>query len=123
MVGNPRLRNLIEKVGEAFQALIDAAVEECIKEWCKAAKAKNLKPVFTTADIERCLAERYPELWQLLTSIYPLGGGRRYTVRSHLARTLNRLASSEKGLKRGLRRPPPPDWTAPDIAEYECIDP
>ena len=71
----------------------------------------------------RVLAEKYPEIWLILTNLYPIYVGERYTARKRIADTLDELAKKGKIRRKGFRRPAPPLWGAEEVAEYECIDP
>jgi len=116
MAASPRLRGL-----PGVRNLIDAAIEDCVRDLCNIAVSKGLQPPirFTTADIVRHMAEIYPEIWLLLVNIYPIKGGR-FTARSYVAKALDALANQGVIRRRGLTTAPP-DWGAPDVAEYECI--
>ncbi|RLI09448.1 hypothetical protein DRO32_00570 [Candidatus Bathyarchaeota archaeon] len=114
---------LLKKARTEFQRILELAVEDCIREWCEDAKKRGLPPVFTTTDMVRVLAEKYPEIWLILTNLYPMYAGRRYTARNRIADILDKLAKEEKIRRKGFRRPAPPLWGAEEVAEYECIDP
>ena len=104
-----------EKVDEALRACIRACIEECVEYLCKQAQERIVE--FTSADIERLLAERYPGIWAQALLKYGVEG--RFTIRNLVGITLDAL--SRRGIIQKIgEKPAPPDWGFSRIVAYRC---
>jgi len=107
-----------EAIDKHLRTLVRVCIEECVEYLCEEVKKSGRGGEFTTADIERIFAERYPGIWAQAMLRYGKEG--RYTIRNYIGSVLNNMAQG--GLIRQVREDPAPaDWGSPRIVVWRCV--